>query len=108
MPRTVVGVVLAVTGVHVRRSVDAVHRLACAVDVVAIVGCPPWVDRQCIDEATAVIVRGGTLEVVGRSAVVVFDARRADVRKGTAASAVGATGIVTSVLRQGMTLTIDR
>jgi cyanophycinase len=61
-----------------------------------------------IDEATAVIVRGGTLEVVGRSAVVVFDARRADVMKGTAASAVGATGIVTSVLRQGMTLTIDR
>jgi cyanophycinase len=61
-----------------------------------------------IDEATAVIVRGGTLEVVGRSAVVVFDARRADVRKGTAASAIGATGIVTSVLRQGMTLTIDR
>ena len=61
-----------------------------------------------IDEATAVIVRGGTLEVVGQSAVVVFDARRADVRKGTAASAAGATGIVTSVLRQGMTLTIDR
>lgn len=61
-----------------------------------------------IDEATAVIVRGGTLEVVGRSAVVVFDARRADVRNGTAASAIGATGIVTSVLRQGMTLTIDR
>ena len=61
-----------------------------------------------IDEATAVIVRGGTLEVIGRSAVVVFDARRANVTKGTASSGLGATGIVTSVLREGMTLTVDR
>lgn len=61
-----------------------------------------------IDEATAVIVRGGTLEVVGRSAVVVFDARHAEITRGTASTGLGATGIVTSVLREGMTLTIDR
>lgn len=61
-----------------------------------------------IDEATAVIVRGGTLEVVGRSAVVVFDARRADVGRGASSPGLGATGIVTSVLRDGMTLKVDR
>ncbi|MBA2303650.1 MAG: cyanophycinase [Acidobacteria bacterium] len=56
-----------------------------------------------IDEATAVIVREGRLEVVGRSAVVIFDARRATVTKPDPGGVVSATGIATSVLREGMT-----
>jgi cyanophycinase len=59
-----------------------------------------------IDEATAVILRDGQLEVVGRSAVVVYDPRAAKVEKGAAGSPVAATGIATSVLRAGMTLSI--
>jgi cyanophycinase len=54
-----------------------------------------------IDEATAVIVHDGHLEVLGRSAVVVFDARRAKVEKTEAGQRV-ATGLGTSVLRDGM------
>jgi cyanophycinase len=59
-----------------------------------------------IDEATAVILRDGKLEVVGRSAVVVFDARSARVQKTEAGAVVAATGVTTSVLREGMTLTL--
>jgi cyanophycinase len=61
-----------------------------------------------IDEATAVIVRDGQLEVVGRSAVVIFDARRAAVEAASAGAVVAATGVVTSVLRDGMTYRLDR
>ena len=57
-----------------------------------------------IDEATAAIVRNGQIEVVGRSAVVVFDSRKAKVEKTEAGGVVGGTGVITSVLRQGMTL----
>jgi cyanophycinase len=57
-----------------------------------------------IDEATAAIVRDGRLEVVGRSAVVVFDGRTAKVEKTAPGGIPGATGLVTSVLREGMTL----
>jgi cyanophycinase len=57
-----------------------------------------------IDEATAAIVRNGQIEVVGRSAVVVFDSRKAKVEKTEAGGVVAGTGVITSVLRQGMTL----
>ena len=57
-----------------------------------------------IDEATAAIVRNGHIEVVGRSAVVVYDTRKAKAEKTDAGGVVAGTGIVTSVLRQGMTL----
>ncbi|MBA3641232.1 MAG: cyanophycinase [Acidobacteriota bacterium] len=57
-----------------------------------------------IDEATAAIVRNGQIEVVGRSAVVVFDSRKAKVETTEAGGVVGGTGVITSVLRQGMTL----
>jgi cyanophycinase len=60
-----------------------------------------------IDEGTAVILRGGSLEVVGRSAVVVFDARGARVEKTEKGAIPAATGVVTSVLREGMTLPLD-
>jgi cyanophycinase len=61
-----------------------------------------------IDEATAAIVRGGTLEVVGQSAVVIFDARKAKVESAAAGSVAAATGVLTSVLREGMTYAIGR
>jgi cyanophycinase len=59
-----------------------------------------------IDEGTAVILRGETLEVVGRSAVVVFDARRARVERTAGGGVPAATGVLTSVLREGMTLSL--
>ena len=60
-----------------------------------------------IDEGTAAILRHGTIEVVGRSAVVVFDARRAEVQKADPGTVVAATGVTTSVLREGMTLMLN-
>lgn len=60
-----------------------------------------------IDEGTGVILHAGTLEVVGRSAVVVFDARQANVQKTGRGGVVAATGVTTAVLRDGMTLVIS-
>lgn len=60
-----------------------------------------------IDEGTAAIVRTGQIEVVGRSAVVVFDSRKARVERTDAGGVVAGTGIITSVLRQGMTLSLQ-
>jgi cyanophycinase len=60
-----------------------------------------------IDEATAVILRAGQLEVVGRSAALVLDARQATITNAPASDVVGATGLRAAVLREGMTLTID-
>lgn len=60
-----------------------------------------------IDEATAAILHDGRLEVVGRSAVVVFDARRASVQPSEPGEPVSATGVMASVLREGMTLSLD-
>lgn len=57
-----------------------------------------------VDEATAVIVRGSQLEAVGRSAVVVFDARDAKVTKAAPGEVTAGTGLKVSVLREGMTL----
>jgi cyanophycinase len=59
-----------------------------------------------VDEATAAILRDGRIEVVGRSAVVVFDARDARVERSAPGAPVAATGIKTSVLREGMSLKI--
>lgn len=60
-----------------------------------------------IDEATAVIIRDGRLEVLGRSAVVVFDTRAANLERTAAGTVVAGTGIVTSVLRHGMSLPLE-
>ena len=59
-----------------------------------------------IDEATAAIVHNGQIEVVGRSAVVVFDGRQAKVAKTEPGGIVAGYGVITSVLRQGMTLSL--
>jgi cyanophycinase len=61
-----------------------------------------------IDEATAVIVREGTLEVIGQSAVVILDPRRAKIESAAAGAVVAASGVVTSVLREGMTYDFAR
>ena len=66
----------------------------------------PTVVGVGIDEATAAIFRNGTIEAVGRSAVVVFDPRGAKVEKAGHGSAITATGIQTAVLREGMKLTL--
>lgn len=55
-----------------------------------------------IDEATAVIVRGSTFEVVGRSSVVVVDARGADRAVTSPGQIAAATGLRVAVLRAGM------
>jgi cyanophycinase len=55
-----------------------------------------------IDEATAVVVRGTHIEVLGRSAAVVFDARRARVAPSAGGAPLGATDMSVHVLRAGM------
>jgi cyanophycinase len=55
-----------------------------------------------IDEGTAVIVRGTRIEVAGKSAVVVVDARRARVAPSSAGGVAAATGMTLQVLRAGM------
>lgn len=61
-----------------------------------------------IDEATAVFARGSTIEVVGKSAVVVFDARQASVQKADKGAVGAATGVRTHVLRDGMALDLAK
>lgn len=67
----------------------------------AVIGHPTMLGVG-IDEGTAAIFREGRIEVVGRSAVVVFDARGAKVEKGAPGDVAAGTGIRTSVLRDGM------
>ena len=57
-----------------------------------------------VDEATAAIFKDERIEVVGRSAVVVFDARDAEVQKPASGGVVAARNVKTAVLRDGMTL----
>jgi cyanophycinase len=61
-----------------------------------------------IDEGTAVIVRGTTMEAIGKSAVIVIDPRHAAIVKpGTGPVAAG-TGLAFHILRSGMTLDLAR
>ena len=55
-----------------------------------------------IDEATAAIIHGNRIEAVGRSAVVVFDARQAQVEKAAPGDVAAGRNIRTAVLRDGM------
>ena len=54
-----------------------------------------------IDEATAVIVRGNSLEVVGKSSVMVIDARAAKIEKTEPGGLVSGQGVKLAVLRAG-------
>jgi cyanophycinase-like exopeptidase len=59
-----------------------------------------------IDEATAVIFKGTELEVVGKSAVVIVDARRAKVESSIPGELVAGTNLTLSVLRPGMSYSL--
>ena len=54
-----------------------------------------------IDEATAVVVHDGTLEVLGKSSVVIIDARRAQVEKTEPGTPVSGRDVKLTVLRAG-------
>jgi cyanophycinase len=56
-----------------------------------------------IDESTAVIVHGGSFDVVGKSSVVVIDARRAQVDKVAPGALATGRDLKLSVLRAGQT-----
>ena len=59
-----------------------------------------------IDEATAVVVRGSSFRVVGKSSVVVIDAREATTEKSKSGDLVAGTNLKLSVLREGMTYSL--
>jgi cyanophycinase len=58
-----------------------------------------------IDESTAVVVHGSSFEVIGKSSVVVIDARQARVEQVAQGQPVSGRGLTVSVLRSGMTFT---
>ncbi|MBP1634071.1 MAG: cphB 1 [Acidobacteria bacterium] len=60
-----------------------------------------------VDETTAVFVTGPEFEVLGRNSVLVIDARRAQVDKAAAGDLATGRGLVMSVLKAGMTYTLD-
>lgn len=59
-----------------------------------------------IDEATAVIVRGASFEVAGKSSVVVIDAREARIDKAAAGAPLSGVGMKLAVLRAGQTYSL--
>jgi cyanophycinase len=59
-----------------------------------------------IDEGTAVIVQGQSFEVIGKSSVVVIDARGAQVEKTPAGGLVSGRGLKLTVLRAGQTYSL--
>jgi cyanophycinase len=59
-----------------------------------------------IDEGTAVIVQGASFEVVGKSSVVVVDARGAQIDKAEAGGLASGRGMKLSVLRAGQTYSL--
>ena len=60
-----------------------------------------------IDEATAVIVRGSSFEVVGQSSVVVVDARAANVEQAARGTLASGTGLKLSVLKAGQRYSLE-
>jgi cyanophycinase len=61
-----------------------------------------------IDESTAIVVKGSSFDVIGRSSVVVIDARRARIDKAAAGQPVSGTGVTVAVLHAGQSLSLDR
>jgi cyanophycinase len=61
-----------------------------------------------IDEATAIVVRGDSFEVLGKSAVVVFDARDGRVEAASVGAITAATNVRLSVLKEGMNYSLKR
>jgi cyanophycinase len=61
-----------------------------------------------IDESTAVIVRGTTLEVIGRSSVVVIDARGGSIATSAPGQPISGTDVTFAVLRAGQSYSLER
>jgi cyanophycinase-like exopeptidase len=59
-----------------------------------------------IDEGTAVILQGTTMEVLGRSAVMIVDARAADVARATPGQPVAGRSVKLTILRDGMSASL--
>ena len=59
-----------------------------------------------IDEGTAVIARDGAFEVIGKSSVVVIDARGATVEKPAPGAAVSGRGVKLAVLHAGQSFSL--
>ena len=59
-----------------------------------------------IDEATAAIVQGSTITVLGRSAVMIVDARKADVSSAASNQPVAARNVRLTILRDGMSASL--
>lgn len=61
-----------------------------------------------IDESTAVIVRGGRLDVIGASSVVVVDARQGSIDKAAPGQLISGTGVGVAVLHAGQSFSLER
>lgn len=61
-----------------------------------------------IDEGTAVVLQGTLMEVVGKSAVIVIDARGAKLPPASSSPIAAGTALAFHVLRSGMTLDLAR
>lgn len=61
-----------------------------------------------IDEGTAVVVRDGSFEVIGKSSVVVIDARGAAVDKAASGALVSGRGVKLAVLHAGQSYSLKR
>src|SRR3954470_5384087 len=61
-----------------------------------------------IDESTAIVVRNGSFDVIGKSSVVVVDARKAAIDKPKAGDLVSGTGVTLAVLHAGQSYPLQR
>jgi cyanophycinase len=61
-----------------------------------------------IDEGTAVIVKDGSLEVIGKSAVVIVDARKATVDKAAPGSPATGRNLLLTILKSGQTYSLKQ
>jgi cyanophycinase len=59
-----------------------------------------------IDEGTAAILVGSTINVVGRSAVMIVDARSAEITKAAPGEPVAGRGVKVTILRNGMSVSL--
>jgi cyanophycinase len=59
-----------------------------------------------IDESTAIVVHGTTFDVIGRSSVVVVDARRATIDAAPRGGAISGTGVTLAVLHAGQSFSL--
>ncbi|HTM24935.1 MAG TPA: cyanophycinase [Vicinamibacterales bacterium] len=61
-----------------------------------------------IDESTAIIVRDASFDVIGRSSVVVIDARGAKIDRSSRGGPVSGTGVKLAVLHAGQRYSLER